>query len=104
LEEFHEAVLVKGLNHAKANGATAWIVDSHTAKGVFSEEIQNYIASDVFPAFAKNGIKYFMTVTAENALTRTTVDLYSAKVGPAGIQLLDGASVQGAIEWLKKKG
>lgn len=102
LEEFKQAVLVKSLNHAKANGGIAWIVDSHTAKGVFSEEIQKFIETDVFPSFAKNGIKYFMTINAENPLTRTTVNLYSQKVGPAGIKLLDGDSVQGAINWLKK--
>ena len=104
LDQFKEAILVKGVNHAKANGAIAWIVDSHLAKGVFSEEIQKFIETDVFPAFAQIGIKYFMTVTAENALTKITVDQYASKVGPAGIKLLDGSSVQGAMEWLKKNG
>ena len=53
LEEFKDAVLIKGVNYAKANNAQAWIVDSHKAKGVFSPEIQEFIASDVFPTFAK---------------------------------------------------
>lgn len=104
LDQFKEAILVKGVNHAKANGATAWIVDSHLAKGVFSEEIQKFIVTDVLPTFAQVGIKHFMTVTAQNALTKITVDQYASKIGPAGIKLLDGTSVQGAIEWLKKNG
>lgn len=102
LEEFKEAVLVKGLNHAKANGGIAWIVDSHTAKGVFSPEIQKFIETDVFPAFAANGIKYFLAINAESAVTRLTVNQYTSKLGPAGIKLLMGTSTEGAIEWLKK--
>lgn len=102
LEEFKEAVLVKGLNHAKANEAIAWIVDSSTAKGVFSQEIQNFIGSDIFPAFAKNGIKYFITITSKvSALTRMTVQTYSAKTGPHGLKLVELNSVLDAVNWLK---
>lgn len=102
LDEFREAVLVRGVNQAKANGGQAWIVDSHKAKGGFSQEIQDYIKSDVFPTFAKIGIKYFMAINAEDAVARLTVNQYSAQVGPHGMQLLKGSSAEGAIEWLKK--
>lgn len=102
LDEFREAVLVKGVNHAKANGGQAWIVDSRKAKGAFSPEIQNFIDSDVFPTFAKIGIKYFMTINAEDAVTRLTVKEYSTKAGPHGMQLLNGSSAEGAIQWLKQ--
>lgn len=102
LEEFKDAVLVKGLSHAKANMGRAWIVDSHKATGVFAPEIQKFIETDVFPSFAANGIEYFMTINAESAVTRLTVNEYSAKVGPAGIKLLNGSSVAGAIQWLKQ--
>ena len=104
LEEFREAVLVQGVNYAKANGGQAWIVDSHSAKGVFSPEIQDFIVSDVFPTFAKIGIKYFMTINAEDALTRLTVNQYSAQAGPLGMKVLKGSSAAGAIEWLEKNG
>ncbi len=102
LDEFREAVLTKGVDHAKANGVQAWIVDSHNAKGVFSPEILDFIGSDVLPTFAEIGIKYFMTINAEDALTRITVNQYSAQVGPHGMKLLKGSSAAGAIEWLKK--
>ena len=102
LEEFKEAVLIKGVNHAKANGVQAWIVDSHKATGVFSKEIQDFIATDVFPTFASIGVKYFMTINAENAVTKLTVNQYSTKAGPHGMKVLSGSSAEGAIEWLKK--
>ena len=104
LEEFREAVLVQGVNYAKANGGQAWIVDSHHAVGVFSPEIQDFIVSDVFPTFAKIGIKYFMTINAQDALTRITVEKYTAEAGPQGMKVLKGSSAAGAIEWLEKNG
>ncbi len=104
LADFRNAVLVKGLNHSKAHRGRAWIVDSSKASGSFSQEIQAYIGSHIFPAFTKNGVKYFMTITAESALTRMTVAQYSKKAGPNGLALLNGSSVDGAISWLKKHG
>jgi len=104
LEEFRDAVLIRGVEHAKANNVHAWIVDSHKAKGVFSPEIQDFIASEVFPVFAEIGIKYFMTINSEDAVTRLSVNQYSTQVGPHGMKLLKGSNVEGAIEWLKKNG
>ena len=105
LEEFKEAVLVKGLDHAKANGGIAWIVDSSKAKGVFTPEIHNFIGTDIFPAFAKNGIKYFITITSQvSAITKLTVRNYSAKTGPNGLKLVELNSVKDAILWLKANG
>jgi len=102
LGQFKEAVLEKGLEHAKANGGIAWIVDSSNAKGAFSKEIQEFIGNEVFPAFAKNGIKYFITITSkESAITRMSVANYSAKTGPNGLKLLEVNNVDEAIEWLK---
>ncbi len=103
LDEFKDAVLVKGLNHAKANGAVAWVVDSSTAQGSFSPEIQAFIGSDVFPAFAANGIKYFITITSQvSAITKMSVSSYSAKAGPNGLQLLEVASAEDAVAWLRQ--
>ena len=102
LEEFRDSVLNKGLKHAKANGGVAYIVDSSTAKGVFSQEIQAFIDSDVFPAFAKGGIKYFITITSQvSSVTKMTVKNYSAKAGPHGLKLVELNSLKDAVEWLK---
>ena len=101
LDEFKEAVMVKGVNHAKAHGGKAWIVDSHQATGAFSLEIQKYIETEVFKKFAEIGIKYFMAINSEDAMAKLTVDQYTSQVGPAGMKLLMGSSAQGAIEWLK---
>jgi hypothetical protein len=102
LDEFKEAVLVKGLNYAKANGGIAYIVDSSKAEGVFSQEIQAFIGSDVFPAFNRSGIKYFITINSQlSALTQGTVKFYSAKAGPNGLKLVEVKSFNDAIKWLR---
>jgi hypothetical protein len=104
LQEFKEAVLIKGINFAKVNGAVAWIVDSSKAKGVFSQEIQEFIGSDIFPAFVKNGVKFFITIKPDVAgLTSLTVSTYAAKAGPCGLQLVDLKSVSDAKMWLKEQ-
>lgn len=105
LEEFKEAVLIKGVNFSKAHKGVAWVVDSSKAVGVFSQEIQQFIGTDIFPAFAKSGIKYFITIKPETkGLTSLTVANYSAKAGPAGLKLIDLKSVNDAIMWLKEHG
>ena len=103
LDEFRDAVLIKGLNYAKQNKGQAWIVDSSSAKGVFSEEIQKFIETDIFPAFAANGIKYFITINSEvSAMTRFNVKKYSSKVGRFDLQLIELNNIDDAIAWLKE--
>ncbi len=102
LDEFKEAVLVQGVNHAKGKGVRAWIVDSSKAKGVFSPEIQKFIATQVFPAFIGIGVQYFLTIDSQSALTNLAVKQYSMQADSSGLKVLKGSSVQGAIEWLKK--
>lgn len=102
LDEFKTAVLEKGVNFAKSKGVKAWIVDSSQAKGVFKQEIQDFIGSTVFPKFAEIGVKFFITITSEvSAVTKMTVSSYSAKTGPNGLQLVEVGSAKEAIEWLK---
>jgi len=101
-EEFKDAVLVKGVAYASPRRVRAWIVDSSKAVGTFSQEIQDFIGSDVFPAFSKIGVKYFITINSKvSALTKMTVANYSAKTGPNGLKLLDLGSVADAVAWLK---
>jgi hypothetical protein len=103
LAEFRTTVLEKGLKHATANGAQAYIVDNSGAKGAFSQEIQAFIGTDVFPAFAKGHIKYFLTVaSAESALTNMAAKKYQAKLGPNGIQLVEVPTVTEALRWLRE--
>jgi hypothetical protein len=102
LAEFKEAVLVKGVNYAKACGVIAWIVDSSRAKGVFSQEIQRFIETDIFPTFTKIGVRYFITINSESALTNMTISQYRAKAGSNGLNLLNATNTQSAIEWLMK--
>lgn len=103
LQEFRTTVLEKGLGHATRNRGQAWIVDNSAAHGAFSQDIQAFIGSDVFPAFAKAHIKYFLTVSAsESALTNMSAKKYQAKLGPNGIQLVEVPTVAEAVRWLKE--
>jgi hypothetical protein len=102
LAEFKDTVLIKGVNYAKANGVKTWIVDSSKAKGAFSAEIQNFIATQVFPAFVSIGVKYFLTIDSESAITNLSVKQYSANADSSGLKVIKGSSVLGAIEWTKK--
>ena len=105
LEEFRGAVLEKGVEYGKARGVRAWIVDSSGAKGVFQQEIQDFIGSDVFPAFASIGVKYFITISSEvSALTNMTVKSYSSRTGPNGLELIELSSVADAVLWLQHHG
>jgi len=103
LAEFRSAVLEKGLPYASAHRGRAYIVDNSAAKGAYIQDIQNFIGSDVFPAFAKAGIKYFLTVPSQDSpLANLAAKKYSAKVGPHGIQLVEVRSVADAVQWLKE--
>ncbi|MBN2531169.1 MAG: hypothetical protein JXR76_32595 [Deltaproteobacteria bacterium] len=102
LAEFKNAVLNKGLTHAKANNGIAWIVDSSNAKGAFTQEIQNFIGTELFPAFAKNGIKYFITVLPQSGITKLTVKNYSRKAGPNGLELVEAQTLDAAIDFLNQ--
>jgi len=101
LAEFREAVLVRGLGYAKQKRGRAWIVDSSRAKGLFSDDIQRFIGTDVFPAFAKAGSKYFATISSSSSLTNLSMGTYKARLGPNGIQLAEPGSVGQALQWLK---
>lgn len=99
--EFANAVLHKGLAHAQKNGGIAYIVDSSQATGIFSQEIQRFIETDIFPAFAKAGIQYFITILSKSSVTNMGINRYSAKAEPLGLQLVNVDSLESARDWLR---
>lgn len=101
LQQFEEAVIKKGLPYAKSNNGKAWIVDSSEAKGAFSQEIQDFIASTVFKKFSENGIKFFITITSQSAVTNLSIKNYQSKLGPHGIKLVEASNIKDALQWLK---
>ena len=99
-DEFHHAVLEKGLDHSKLNGGVAWIVDSSEAEGKFSDQILDYIGDEVFPAFVANGVKYFITIKPKNSpVAAFNVTSYSMKTADAGLKLVEMENLDQAIEW-----
>jgi len=101
LDEYRDAVLVKELNHARKNGGVAWIVDSRKAKTSFPEDIQKFINTEVFPNFARSGIKYFITINPDSDETYHTVDNYYSRISPSGLELVEAKSLQDAETFLK---
>lgn len=101
LAEFREAVMVRGLNASKKSGGRAWIVDSRNAKGVFPDDVQQYIASTCFKEFMKAGVKYFITIRSKvSATTNMTIERYERQAGPAGIQLVTVDTLEQALAFL----
>jgi hypothetical protein len=100
--QFEQAVLIKGLGHAKENGGIAWIVDSSKASGAMPKYMIDFIDNVIFPAFVKNGIKYFITVsTGASQAAKNTIAQYSEKTHYNGLKLIEAQSVKDAIKWLK---
>ena len=103
LEEFTQAIMEKGVSFARSHRAIAWIADASIAKGVFADEIQEFITKKVFEQFAKIGIKYFISVQPQSALTKLGVKRYESQVGPKGITLVEAKDIDAAIAFLKEK-
>jgi len=102
LEQYEEAVLDKGIAHAAAQGAHAWIVDTSAATGLFSREIQTSISSKIFARFAETGIRDFITIAPANTMAKLTVQTFSRKAGPHGIQLSEVESLDAALDILRQ--
>ncbi len=101
--QFREAILDKGIAHAKGHAARAWIMDATKAKGAFSQEIQQLIETEVFKTFAAIGIKYFITIkSAGSAITNLSIRSFTAHLGPCGIQMVEVPDLSKAIAWLKE--
>jgi len=103
LEEFSQAVMITGVEYARAHRAVAWIADASEAKGVFPQEIQDFISQQVFKAFTDIGIKYFISVQPKSAVSKLGVKRYESELGPHGIQLVEVASVEGAFAFLREQ-
>jgi hypothetical protein len=103
LAEFKATVLEKGLRHAVANRGRAYIVDHSQAKGAFIKEIQEFIETEVNPAFVKAQIKYFLSVPSKDSpLSNLAAKRYQVRLGHSGIQHLEVPSVPDGVRWLSE--
>jgi hypothetical protein len=100
--QFREAILSKGLAHARAHGGRAWVMDATKAKGAFTPEIQKLIETEVFKAFAAAGVKHFITIKSASTITNMSIKSFTAHLGPCGIQMLEVPDVDKAIAWLRE--
>lgn len=102
--EFREFI-AKGLEFSVKNGGRAWIVDASSATGVMPQEVQAHIANEVFPAFVKNGVKYFCSIQPKgSALAKMTVAQYKENTTQHGLILSEAENVEDAVNYLKLKG
>ncbi|HTQ11800.1 MAG TPA: hypothetical protein VMI31_17190, partial [Fimbriimonadaceae bacterium] len=104
LDEFKQAILGRAVLYAKPRGAVGWIVDSSKATGAFTQEIQHFIGETLFPKFAEIGIKYFITIPPQNAVTSLTVKSFSRKAGPNGMELIEVQSIEAAVQFVTTGG
>jgi len=95
--QFREAILEKGVAYARAHGGRAWVMDASKAKGAFPQDVQELIEREVFKTFAAIGVKYFLTIKSESALTNMSINRYAAHMGPCGIQMVEVPSAAMAI-------
>lgn len=100
--QFREAILGKGVANAKSQGGRAWVMDASKAKGAFPSDVQKLIETEVFKAFAKIGVKYFITVKSASAITNMSIKSYTAHLGPCGIEMVEVPDAAKAIAWLKE--
>ena len=102
-EEYEEALMLEGLEHAREKGALAWIADARTATGAFSKELNEYIQKEVLPQFVAVGIKYFITINSTNPDARINVNRFAAMADSLGLQTIKAGSLESSIDWLKNK-
>jgi hypothetical protein len=102
LPQFREAIVSKGIAYARAHGGRAWVMDATRAKGVFPQDVQKLIETEVFKGFAAIGVKYFITIKSASAVTNMSINRYTAHLGPCGIQMVDVPDVNRAIVWLRE--
>jgi hypothetical protein len=100
--QFRDAIVKKGIAHARAHGGRAWVMDATKARGAFPEDVQKLIETEVFKAFAGIGIKYFITIKSASAITNMSISRYTTHLGPCGIQMVEAPDINKAIAWLKE--
>ena len=103
LPDFRTAIFETALPAAVALGADAWIVDTHDARGVFSDDVQHFIATKGHALFAERGIRYFITVRPRRTAPGLSLQHVEDTVGPAGMQLVTVDSVDAALAFVRKE-
>ena len=102
VEDFKKAFAVI-LPEAKRNGVRNWIVDSSGARGTLSQDVQAYLRDEPAPALGRQGVRFFITIPPASALTKLSVQRYSAVVGPSGMELVQANSLEDALSYVKLK-
>jgi hypothetical protein len=103
VEVFREIVVDHLFDLTKEKGARAWIVDSSEATGAFHARSREILEREVFPAIAKLGVKYLITIPSEvSPIAVMTVESYAAGAAAIGMEAVEVRSIDEGIEWLKR--
>jgi hypothetical protein len=101
LAEFRTNVFGKALDYSRAHQGRAWIVDGSKAKGVFNDEIQQFIATQGFKLFFAAGVRSFISIRSQvSSATNLSIARYEKLSGPAGVSLVTVNSVDDALAYL----
>ena len=77
-------------------GAKVLIIETSKAKGVPSQETQEWFASTLFPAFEQAGLKAMITVVPESALTKMASKSWIKRASDFSFDSYDAASLEEA--------
>lgn len=77
-------------------GATVLIIETSKAKGVPSQETQEWFATDLFPEFDKAGLKAMITVVPESALTKMASKSWIKRATDFSFDSYDAVSLEEA--------
>lgn len=103
LDEFKAAVYDVGIDFARKNKVTTWIVDNSTSNGVYKKEVQDFIGTTVAPKCAEIGIKYFFVILPQSAIAKLSAkNVAKINSNQKGMQTLQVASVEEALKMVKE--
>ena len=96
-QKLFNAAIVKDCCEAQMEkvkeGAKVIIVDTTNSVGKPSEEMQNWIGSDLFPTFNTEGLKAIITVMPKNLITKQGAKQWITTGTPFGFEMFETSSL-----------
>lgn len=103
VDEFKEAILIKGLGYARDHAARAFIVDTSLCTDSFSGEVEEFIKTTLLPALADNLIKYYITTDLNfHEIAKAGISSLPRESGPGSLETLHVHGIKDAVMWLKE--
>ncbi len=89
------------LDCAKNNDVKVFVVDTRKAKGMLDQSDQDWFATNMFPALEKYKTKAVITVLPQSALTLLSAKQWQMTGNSFGMDFIDTASLDAAMELIQ---